>query len=415
MASLISRRLFLGGAATSWASASAAADSIRSVVDFGAICDGRTESSLALQRGLDWASSSGHPLGVPGPILIRNSVYYGSNLDLRGIVPGAAILAIGLPGHASLLSPSGLMPMHQNVSISDLSFIGEGPRNPRYSAMLRFARTSGVKISRCTLSDYRFIMLGIFGCSEVSISQSQFSNFGSVSSDRPGGPAIHLAADAQGTPSTDVVIAGNSFHDGHWVALSIYAKRVTISNNAISNVAESGIFAFRDRPGDNEQSGASQLHIRQNRIENVVRRDVSATGIEIGADGALVEGNKIYNTGSSGIMVLSPASNTEVRTNLVTNSVRQVDYFREHGQIQITAGVGTPDWPSNIRILRNDVTDTSVPRVAPYGIAVRAPVGQVRQIPGLEISGNRLAGGWAHRPIYVENGILDAHAVVQTE
>jgi|HubBroStandDraft_2_1064218.scaffolds.fasta_scaffold21864_2 hypothetical protein len=411
----VNRRAFLAGIAALPA-ARVLAGPIRDAKDFGAAYDGSSDSFKAMQAALDWSSQTANPIQLSGPVRISDTLRYGSNVTLLG-TDAAQIGGFDLEPGKALLNP-GAKAMHsggeaafKNVTLRNIRFLGDG--NTTKGSLIRFIATDGVTVDRCVLRDHRCMLIGLFGVGGASITQCEFTNWGAVTV-KPPGPAIHMAADPNNRPSSSIEVAGNNFHDGTNVAISVYARDVILRDNHISNTLEGAIFAFRDRPGDQPNDAAVNLTILNNTISNVVQKDVSGTGIEIGASGALVRGNKISNTESSGILILDPSAHIVVTDNEVMDTVQKPGVFREHGQIQIIAEPITPDWPQDIAIIGNRVSNSSPDRVrAPYGIAVRVPFGEPPPISKLVIRDNVLAGGYVKEKIWIDPRLAGADAIIQ--
>jgi hypothetical protein len=409
------RRVILAGIA-SLATVRVMAATPRDAREFGVAYDDTTDSFAAMQKAIDWASQTGNPIQLSGPLRISDTLRYRSNLTLVG-TNAAQIRGLQLDVGKPLLdaprrsSQGGTDAASKNLTLRNIRFLGAG--NETRGALVRVISADTVVVDRCVFRDHRCIMLSLFGVSNGGVTHCEFTNWGAVGV-MPPGPALQMVADPTNRACENIDVADNNFHDGACVAVSVYGRDISVRRNRISNTQEGAIFAFRDRPGDQTSDAAVNLTITDNIISNVVKKDVSATGIEIGADGALVRGNRISNTESSGILILPPSARTIVTDNDVTDTVQRPDFFREHGQIQIIAEPITPDWPQQISITKNRISSSEPERLrAPYAIAVRIPNGNPPPISGLVIRDNQLSGGYVKQPVWIDRRLVGSDADIR--
>ena len=192
----------------------------------------------------------------------------------------------------------------------------------------------------------------------------------------------------------------NTFQNGEWVAISVYARDTKILNNKIHNVKESGLFAFRHRRGDPASDAAMRLEIVGNAIKGVTRKDVSATGLEVGADHVTIRDNDISETESSGVKILDTSLHASVLNNRIVGTVRRPDIFHNHGQIQVQSRSTTADAPVDVIVRNNVVSDNRKPATAPYAFASPQHDGWA-PIQALIVENNDFRGGYSVAPVNV--------------
>ena len=164
------------------------------VTDCGAVGDGKTVSTIALQKAIDaTAERGGGTVIVPAGRFVTGSIRLRSNINLH-LEPGATIVGVGdveafpkwaaqwegIPMHASLITGEGL----ENVSISGRGTIdGNGPfwwelfrqkklgkdNSDKRPRLIRLIDCRNVLVEGVTLQDSPMWTLNPVACDEVTI------------------------------------------------------------------------------------------------------------------------------------------------------------------------------------------------------------------------------------------------------
>jgi hypothetical protein len=379
---------------------------------FGVTYDLGIDASTAMQTAIDACSERGDTLVISGRVLISKPIIYRSGMSISGGSADAGLYALDLPDGLSLLNSDPAAPDLQNVSITGLRFQGSNTPLSRNYALVRFEKTKGVRVSNSVFTQHRSLLLGVLGCTDVLIKNSEFAEWGVIGQTKQGGPAIHVASHEQNrAPSQGISIVRNHLHDGEWVVISIYGQHVRINQNLIERIHESGIYAFGHRRGDFATDYAADVNVLNNVVSHVRVKDISATGIEIASDCAVISGNKIIDTDSSGIKIIGGGNRTSVTDNTIIDSVSRPDIFHTHGQITIQSGDSTPGTLYDIIVERNTVLDDRSPKLAPYAIAVPAWRGSKR-IHHAVVKANDLSHGYALAPLFVAPDIVGSDSSI---
>jgi hypothetical protein len=408
---LLKRRAVLLGIAA-FTAARADASPSRDAREFGAVYDDTTDSHQSLQAALDWGAQSATPILLSGPVRISRTLRYSSNLTLTG-TDAAAIRTSNMVGQNGILdAPPGSLRSNgavaANISIRNIRFIGEGQETDQ-GPLVRFIATDNITLENCVFRDHHAIMLVFLGVGQARVSRCEFTNWGTTAN--VGCPALHMAPNKTIRAAHDFLVEGCHLHDGNDGGFSIFATNVVIRGNTVTNVLEGALYGFRDRPRD-PYDNAINVVIENNTISGVIPKQVSATGIEIGAAGAVIRANTVSDTVSSGILLLDPTSHVVVTENHVFDTVKR--HYREYGQINVLAMANTPDWPQYITISKNRVYSSSPDQLeAPYAIAANVAYGNPPPIPGLTIRDNDLRGGYMDQAISLDRRLIGSDTVVE--
>jgi hypothetical protein len=388
-------KLFLGLVARFSIDSVEAAAQERDLISFGAVYGEEGDTSKALLAAAKWSSANGGTIRISGLAILKMPLALTGNIKLRGSAENSALRS------ATQFTQPLLQISHGSARLEGLQISGTNERLQWPVALFRAGDLSKFELIDCRLSNHRAGLVAIFGCANVVLRGNTFENWGVTEVTKQGGPAVHLAA-LRGTnqPTHSVVVENNTFKNGEWVAISIYAQDTKILNNKIHDVKESGIFAFRQRVGDSPTDAAAQLEIVGNVIRGVVRKDISATGIEVGADHVTIRQNEISETESSGVKILDTAMHVVVTENHIVGTVRRPSMFHNHGQIQVQSHSTTDKAPFDVVIEKNVVTDTRKPATASY--AFSAPLHESwAVIRALVVENNYFRGGYSILPVYV--------------
>jgi Right handed beta helix region len=410
----VRRRSFLGAVAAAFGAAPMILRAQRTcdAKQFGVTYDSGVDASESMQTAIDVCSGRGATLVISGRVFISKSIFYRSGMAISGGSGDAGFYALGLPDGRSLLSNDPAAFSLQNVSITGLRFQGRNTPLTKNYALVRFTKTRGLRVSRSVFTQHRSLLVSVRGCTDMLLEDNEFTEWGVIGQTKQGGPAIHVASHEQNrTPSQGISIIGNHLHDGEWVAISIYGQHVKINKNLIERIRESGIYAFGHRRGDIPTDYAADLDVSDNVISHVRAKDISATGIEIASDCAVISANRITDTDGSGIKVIGEGNRTSVTGNTIINSVSRPDIFPSHGQITIQSGDATPGALRDVIVERNTVLDYRSPKLAPYAVAIPAWRGSKR-IHHMVVRANDLSQGYALAPLFVAPDIVGADSSI---
>lgn len=244
------------------------AEEIVSVKDFGAVGDGVTDDTNAIQAALNYANAIGG-----ATIVFPAGVYFTANssptLRVRGNVRmvGAGMdVSVLRRNDSAQTSRSDMFVSTDadpagNVVIEDLGFEadwGDGGDFTQRSQLIELAVTGRFSANRCRFAKSRYMALVVRNATHASVTNCVFHRtvadgcritasdnvtvannfFDSINDDAI---AIH-AVDAEASPvQGGVVVTGNRIVDSQGIAV-LGAKQATISNNVLNRCIVRGIF-----------------------------------------------------------------------------------------------------------------------------------------------------------------------------
>jgi hypothetical protein len=378
-----------------------------SVLDFGADPTGVADSTTAIQNAINFAAGTKAVYFPAGIYRVSALTYPVTGLVLRGDYP-LAVIRHSNPAAQSLLQSAAFGTVTPYVSINGLVFDGNNATLASNVAMVRIAETTDVRVNQCKFTNYNWTMLSLIGCPSSRVDQCAFNNWGSTD---PGNtsstPGIYIGPNqVSGTGADESHVTNSEFRNGRWVGIYCYSRKAVLSFNEIHDCREAGIFSFRERPGDPATADAEDLIVIGNNISNITAQYISATGMEIGAVRSVVMGNVIENCESSGIKVLDVGQRVLVSGNVVENTVRDPVVFPSHGQIEVVVSNVTTLKPAHVQITNNIVTDTALPKLAPYAISARRYDG-AETIDTLRIIGNDVFDGFVTSDVFITAGLVN--------
>ena len=255
------------------------------VKEFGAVGDGRTDDTAAIQKALDKASRNNAIVYFPGGIYSvdpKRTLSVKSNTKIQGDGPSTTIQANGNIFGWELVRVSG-----QNVEISNISFDGNKLVN---RVLVVNGGSSNIKISNVKVANasestntssefYSSVVTGILvygNTSYVSIDNAEVQNI--VSINKVGGSLV-----ARGIYVTTT-----------WGSNEAPAKQLSITNSHIHHIgpADDGDGIYYEDPNlDNNYGQDTNSVIANNLFDNCAKR-----AIKIYAQGITVTGNHIVNS-----------------------------------------------------------------------------------------------------------------------
>lgn len=318
-----------------------------SVKDFGAVGNGSTDDTSAVQAAL--TAATGKSLYFPAGTYLCNGLIIYSGTTIYGDGPSSSIIKA-----KSSLSTSAPLLRNQNITgtayvyvdtgieIRDLGFNGNN-LTPRTVGLIEFAKVYDALISNCKIYDIQYIGLALGGCLSVNVTNCLFSNCGNTAVSAEGGPALWTGSSADATISFDISVTENSFISNNWSAMYITGNRMSITGNYMSSNKESAVF----------MTGSNNV-LADNWVSGQTRKNISASGFEIGGDNITISGNYIGDVQSDCIS-LTDTQFVTVTGNTLLNPMRDSVTFSTGSCISIASLTASPDQPRYLTIVGNNM------------------------------------------------------------
>lgn len=334
-----------------------------SVKDFGATGDGSTNDAAAISAAL--TAASGKELYFPpGTYVIGSQLTVPSKTRLRGAGHGASVIKLAASFPAAIgaiinATQSGTVDAYYD---SDIEFIGlrfDGNSNASRSGnFLALVKAKDCLIADCEFINHTFICVAIAACQNVQVTGNTFRGNGRPRPSTVSTPCVWTAYNTElGTPK-DISIEGNTFLDNTWSCCYFMPVGGSFSFNYCLNNGESGVFT---------NTTGKYLKYVGNHIENQVRSNISASGIESGGSYLLISGNTIIGCGNDGIS-LTDTENVVVSNNQIFNNGQDTAFFAAGSGIGIISYSG-PN-PDHIRVHGNRIADLQSIKTQSYGVLV---------------------------------------------
>lgn len=374
-------------------------------------------TDISMIRAAYADNPTGRPLYLQSDLKLDDTFKAPDNfiIDMQG--KGSIGASKYLPDGAFLIDrntiPSGTGVRSGNFEIRR-GFIRGANRNMAttagYVSLMRLIKYDRVVIDNNRFRDHRYIIASIFGCNNVTVSDNWFRNWGRQDGTPgpgfQGGMALIVSSFAtDDTPSINVDIHGNKFHDGNWTAISCYAQDFSIHDNIIWNVKEAGIFGYRARPGDASSNNAARGNINDNKISHVRTAAVTASGVEIGGLGVTVESNGFFDLDASAVDVLDGSKDVIVRNNNARDAVRDNVTYLQRGAYSMLTSNDTAEQPTDVVFDGNTHRDSATPKICPYGFSLRSIGSSPVPTPalGLVVCRNDFKDGYLTAPVNIVN------------
>lgn len=411
----------LGFAATAIAAQAPSPSSVRapeaddrplSPATFGAKPDDAVDDSDAFNAMVRQASATGRPIHIPrGVYLLDRPLSIGSNVTIVG-QPGATLRA-GPNLHDRAMVQSAIFSAgtghyaQAKISLRGLTFDG-GDRplaGPTFLVML--FSVDGLAIDDCVFQHHGFGLLAIGGGRNIALARDHFQFWGRTAPTHEGGPGLWLAGNAiagDETPTQTVRAADLDFHDSQWSAIYLFARDAVLRGGTIRNVREAGIYgqglghAGRSSPPD---SVTTHVEISGYTISHVVRKDVSASGIEIGGDGLSIHDNVIFDTEDAGIKLNWPLHDAAIVHNRIYDTVKGRSESPAWKTVDTYGQITALQWQGSavdgLVIRANVIGQPGLKPVAAYAIKLHS-LGAADHMAAVDISGNDVTQGYAAAP-----------------
>lgn len=278
-----------------------------SVKDFGAVGDGVTDDTAAIQDAINSLTASGGTVFFPkGTYKTDGGITLVSNLTLQGEA-------------GAVLKPSASVPLWayrglatNNVKVKDLAFEGTGTAfTDGNQQLLHIANATNVEVSGCNFTKARVTGLGIAACDAVHISNCNFKRnyyYGADVRDSSNTTTDSCVFELNGDTGTattafgrgfvfwkcsNSTISNSVFHQNTEYGLRLYSQ--TGDSEANRNIAITGC-TFRDN--GTTAAGKNDLYV-YNEHGGTERVAISGCtfSVRTGNFGAVLSGNTISLTG----------------------------------------------------------------------------------------------------------------------
>ena len=322
-----------------------------SVKDFGALGDGTTDDSAAIQLAL--TAASGQSLFFPaGVYRVGTTLVIKTHTALIGEGINKSILKLTAGASASIslirndvITGTANVYYDTDITLFGLTFDGNG-NSTRTVELLNFAKIRNLHIEACSVQNATFIGIAASAGVNTIITKCLFTGIGRPIPSTVSSPAIWMDTTAQGTPY-DVKIEQNYFCSNNWSAAYFMPVRGSFSNNICRSNGESTVFS--------NQNG-QYLRYENNTITGTTMSNISGSGIEIGASYVVISGNTIDSCAHNGI-ALTDVQNCVISNNQIFNNGQDPVSAPFAAGIAIFSNTAGPYQPDHIEICNNRIGD----------------------------------------------------------
>ena len=361
---------------------------------FGAVGDGVTDDSVAIQNAELVASAQGRELFFePGTYLINEKIYLHSNDNLLGcglnttLKMGSALDTIfALNGSPSDLNGN-ISPI-KNVSISSIQFDGSASSNLNEGPLVVCYIADGINFLNDGFTNTNGIGILLSNTENSSINNCSFTNIGNKTlfTGTLGDAAQAIAF----CDSSIVKSVNNIVENSNFIAIGLDAIS---ASDQMSFVASNNLMVgLNIVPGwDHYSAGAAGIYLLNNSgivaTGNYIE-GASGNGIDVDNNkNVIISGNTVVASGSGGIVV-AHTNNAVISNNISSNNNQYHDHFASQSGITLIGNLNQPS--SNILIQGNRSDDTQATATQNYGLQI---------VTGTPTSNIELSGNYFSRNI----------------
>lgn len=374
------------------------------VKDFGAVGNGSTNDTTAVQAALTAAAATGGTVFVPAGTYQVAGLTIASNVRLLGTGQGSILRAVAGMGTTTALISNATQGSftNSNITIEAIAFDGNGVSlggaQSRFTELVSFSRVTGLKVRGVTVTNTSYIGMACGGCIDVEITNSSFYTCGFDGATSNGGPALWIATTGGDTP-TGVSVTNCVFRDNRWSGLHFSVDTGSITGCAFKNNKEAHIFGSTLAG----VSGLSNVAIVGNSFETVTQKDISGSAIELGGYNLSITGNTIFDCAHNGI-ALTDCQRVTVSGNTIGDFNKSITPQAAGIALITTAGAGSQ--PRTTSITGNTIYDLSS-----TGYAAILVGGTGAAVSGITITNNNVNGAWSSGvPIFRATGKWGANS-----
>lgn len=342
------------------------------VKDFGAVGDGVTDDTEAIQNALTAGANRTVLVNAGTYLCGKLRIHSGTKLVGEGtgntVIRARPTLATTDALLTNFNAGVGVVDVYTDTDIlvTGITFDGNN-LGSRTAELIGIGKAQRVTFESCSVRNVRYIGLAHAGCRDVKIVNSYFDAIGEPTPQPVAGPALWFGSHL-GSKNYNVLVQGNTIENCNEAGINAGANDIRIIANQIKNVKEAGIFV---------SSEFSNVQIIGNTIENVTSNNISSSGIECGATNVIISGNRIANI-NGGCIALTDAQQVVISGNLLFNPRRDAVKYPGASHIEIITISDSPNQPQDINITGNQAFSASPDAYAfVYAGNVGSPINDV--------------------------------------
>ena len=332
--------------------------------DFGAKGDGVADDTTAINVALSVAKGRALRLYtgvyiITGQLVVRTNTKIKGDGRNRSIIRLAPIFSTSLDAIRNETRNGDVNAYYdREISFTGVGFDGNNIVN-RSAAFLSLSKVSNAVVRECGFSAHSYICIEVGANKDVKITNNYFEGNGRPKPSLVSSPCIWTDNSAQGSPF-DIVVEDNYFLNNNWSCAYFMPTRGSFSRNKCFGNGESGVFS---------NSNGSNIKYIGNHIERQKRSNISASGIETGANNIIIADNHIIGCDSDGVS-LTDVQNATVHDNIIFHNGQDVARFTTSAGIAVITTSSAPYQPDHINIHDNRIGDRQGVKTQVNGIVV---------------------------------------------